>query len=68
MSILEGLWMPEAECENGPGGTPDHGLRGVRRQDETSFVTSRRMTELEKTAKRVRGEDRRTWVALKRSY
>lgn len=66
--LLEGLWMPEASYEEDRGGTPDHGLRGVRAQDERSFVATRRGNELEKASRRIRGEDRRTWVALRRSY
>ena len=66
--LLEGLWMPEVPNLKEKGGTPDHSLRGVRPQAERSFMVDRRAKELERSASRLQGEDRRMWVALKRNY
>ena len=44
------------------------GPRGVQTQDKLGSLSQRRVGELEKVQRQLRGLDNRTWVALKRNY
>lgn len=47
---------------------PQLGVRGILPKDEKKDMSHRRFKELEEAGKRIAVEDRRTWIALKRSY
>lgn len=47
---------------------PRLGVRGILPKDEKKEMSHRRSKELEEAGKRIAVEDRRTWIALKRSY
>ena len=47
---------------------PRLGVRGILPQDKKKEMSLRRSKELDEAGRRIAVEDRRTWIALKRSY